>query len=883
MKLKTITLLALGLFTLILLNSNSTGPAANSNGDRTGSPLSVGGNSTCGTCHSGGSFGTSFTIVAKDAQNNTVTSYLPDSSYTLEFTIGTTSAPSGFGMQATVLNSGNTTSTGSLTNASANAKVTAVNGTQDVIEHNSTSATNSFSITWTAPSAGNGDVNIYGAGLAVDGTGGTSADNSSTATTLVLTEATPPCIPTAATINPMACGSYTVPSGDSVYTMTGMYMDTILNAGGCDSVLTINLTVGAPTAATISASSCTGSYTVPSGNATYTSSGTVMDTIPNAANCDSVLTINLTVGNSTAATITRTACTSYTVPSGDSTHTASATIMDTIPNAANCDSVITINLTIGEVHANINATSCTGSYTVPSGNATYTSSAVVMDTIPAVGGCDSIMTINLTIDTATYATINPSVCASYTVPSGDSTYTASATIMDTIPNMGGCDSIITINLTVTGAATSTISASSCTGSYAAPSGAVYTMSGTYMDTIPSSGSCDSIITINLTVGVPTAATITETSCTGSYTVPSGNATYTSSGTVMDTIPNLSGCDSVLTINLTVANPAFAYGASQYCSSTASNTTPTITGTSGGAFSSTSGLTLNGGTGEITMSGSTSGTYMVTYSISGCQDSVSVELAETLNISLAYNGSQCTGTTGTAPTVTGYAGTGTFTISPSGLPINASTGALDLAGSTTGSYTVNYTGNDICSSTSSTSVNVTTTNAASFSYDSISYCQETTTNPTPVVSGGTSGSFLCLSGASVNGTTGQINLNSSTADYHPIHYITSGTCPDTSTVIVQIVDCLPPVSVDQVEDAASYRLVPNPNNGNFAVLNDKIEHMADIQVFDVLGQIVHQEQALLAEDAVHHIRPTQQLSEGYYFVRIVDEQSQKTFKIQVLNR
>jgi len=35
-----------------------------------------------------------------------------------------------------------------------------------------------------------------------------------------------------------------------------------------------------------------------------------------------------------------------------------------------------------------------------------------------------------------------------------------------------------------------------------------------------------------------------------YTVPDG-ATYTTSGTYMDTIPNVNGCDSVITINLTV--------------------------------------------------------------------------------------------------------------------------------------------------------------------------------------------------------------------------------------------------------------------------------------------------------------------------------------------
>ena len=39
------------------------------------------------------------------------------------------------------------------------------------------------------------------------------------------------------------CGSYTVPSGDEMYNSSGIYMDTIPNVAGCDSVLTIDVTI----------------------------------------------------------------------------------------------------------------------------------------------------------------------------------------------------------------------------------------------------------------------------------------------------------------------------------------------------------------------------------------------------------------------------------------------------------------------------------------------------------------------------------------------------------------------------------------------------------------------------------------------------------------
>ncbi|MFT5780416.1 MAG: hypothetical protein ACI837_003378, partial [Crocinitomicaceae bacterium] len=45
--------------------------------------------------------------------------------------------------------------------------------------------------------------------------------------------------------------SYTVPSGDETYTLAGIYNDTILNANGYDSVMTITLTVDLGTSSTI--------------------------------------------------------------------------------------------------------------------------------------------------------------------------------------------------------------------------------------------------------------------------------------------------------------------------------------------------------------------------------------------------------------------------------------------------------------------------------------------------------------------------------------------------------------------------------------------------------------------------------------------------------
>lgn len=67
-----------------------------------------------------------------------------------------------------------------------------------------------------------------------------------------------------------------------------------------------------------------------------------------------------------------------------------------------------------------------------------------------------------------------------------------------------------------------------------------------------SGACGNLFSdiITVQVGEPTSATITETAC-NSYTI--GGQTFTTTGTHTAIIPNTSGCDSTITLNLTIEN------------------------------------------------------------------------------------------------------------------------------------------------------------------------------------------------------------------------------------------------------------------------------------------------------------------------------------------
>ncbi|GAB5537979.1 MAG: hypothetical protein Salg2KO_00820 [Salibacteraceae bacterium] len=193
------------------------------------------------------------------------------------------------------------------------------------------------------------------------------------------------------------CDSLVSPSGNYTWYTAGTYYDTVQTTSGCDSAMTITLTINNQSTSTINEEACL-SYTSPSGNFTWTTSGTYTDIISNAAGCDSLITINLTIGN-TADTISVSTCDSFISPSGNHTYVQSGTYRDTVVNSVSCDSIIRINLTISGAtdQTEITETACF-EFTSDLGS-TYTTTGIYVDSLTNAVGCDSIVTLYLTIDT----------------------------------------------------------------------------------------------------------------------------------------------------------------------------------------------------------------------------------------------------------------------------------------------------------------------------------------------------------------------------------------------------------------------------------------------------------------------------------------------------
>ncbi|MBF9223117.1 beta strand repeat-containing protein [Hymenobacter ruricola] len=248
-------------------------------------------------------------------------------------------------------------------------------------------------------------------------------------------------------------------------------------------------------------------------------------------------------------------------------------------------------------------------------------------------------------------------------------------------------------------------------------------------------------------------------------------TATAAGSYTVVVTNASGCSATSTATTVTVNPAttatFAYSGSSFCVS-GTNPTATVTGTAGGTFTSTTGLSISATTGAITLASSTPGTYTVTYSVGGtCPSSATAMVTITAAPVAAFSyGSATYCVSGTNPTavVPATSTAGTFT-STTGLTLNATTGAITLSTSTPGTYTVTNTvaaAGGCAAVTATTTVTITAAPVAAFSYATATGCVGSATLLTSTLgTGATAGTFSSTTGLTINATTGAITLATST--------------------------------------------------------------------------------------------------------------------------
>jgi len=234
--------------------------------------------------------------------------------------------------------------------------------------------------------------------------------------------------------------------------------------------------------------------------------------------------------------------------------TDAGTYSDTLTSAGGCDSVVTLFLTVNPVY-NIALVEeiCQGE-SVAFAGLTITESGVYTDSLQSMKGCDSVVTLTVTVQPVYNVTVSHVMCQGESFDFNGEILTESGAYVDTLPTIHGCDSVITLTLTVNPVYNTPITHVMCQGESYDFFGNTLTETGIYVDTLQTINGCDSVITLTLTVNPVYNTPIAHVMCEGESFDFFGQ-TLTAAGTYTHTLQTVNGCDSVITLALTV-NPVY---------------------------------------------------------------------------------------------------------------------------------------------------------------------------------------------------------------------------------------------------------------------------------------------------------------------------------------
>ena len=126
---------------------------------------------------------------------------------------------------------------------------------------------------------------------------------------------------------------------------SGIPFQVLTTNTGCDSTIILDLSFYSNSSGTDLIEACD-SYTWIDGNTYNSSNNTATHTLINSVGCDSIITLNLTINESNTGTDTQTAVDSYVWIDGITYTMSNNTATYTLTNNNNCDSVVFLNLTI---------------------------------------------------------------------------------------------------------------------------------------------------------------------------------------------------------------------------------------------------------------------------------------------------------------------------------------------------------------------------------------------------------------------------------------------------------------------------------------------------------------------------------------------------------
>ena len=343
------------------------------------------------------------------------------------------------------------------------------------------------------------------------------------------------------------------------YNASGTYYDSLTSTvTGCDSIFVLQLTVNQVFRDTITQAVCDNQLPFHWHNHDYSAPGTYYDSLTSTVTgCDSIFVLQFAVNTVSRDTLDTAVCANdLPVLWHGTEYNTAGTHYDTLTSAiTGCDSIFVLQLTVNEVFRDTAYYSlCEDSLPYFWRNKTCLAEGFYYDSLTAAStGCDSIYVLFLKANPSTSGTI------SITTTENNTPYLVNGEYFDStgvytqhLTNAAGCDSVLTINLTVLYNVQTALDSTICDSLLPLTwNGLVFTGPGTQDTIYQSFNGTDSVVAMTLTVLYATDTTIVDTIVQNNLPYTLNNIDYDTTGVYTQHLTNAVGCDSTITLHLQV--------------------------------------------------------------------------------------------------------------------------------------------------------------------------------------------------------------------------------------------------------------------------------------------------------------------------------------------
>jgi gliding motility-associated-like protein len=248
--------------------------------------------------------------------------------------------------------------------------------------------------------------------------------------------------------------------------------------------------------------------------------------------------------------------------------------------------------------------------------------------------CPDNDAVTVTVNPVLSSSTSASICQGGTYLFSGQSFSSAGTYPVTLQSVYGCDSIATLNLTLNPLPNTILNEAICQGSTFSFNGQNIGVAGQYTQVLQTQAGCDSTIVLNLSINPVLSTTINETICAGETFTFFGQVLSTS-GNYSQTLQTQSGCDSVVVLELTVTPlpeaPLIDSNSPVLCPGDVAELTANSSANAQYFWSGPLNFQSTDATITFPVQVENMGSYSVYVIVNGCQSSISSSPVSILNI------------------------------------------------------------------------------------------------------------------------------------------------------------------------------------------------------------------------------------------------------------